>query len=423
MEYKKIKQSGYNLHIIKTDRFKTVQIRANFKRPINKDEITKRNFLNDLLINSTKNYPTIRDLEIETENLYNFGVSSNCYKSGNYSVMSLSCVFLNEKYTEKGMLNDSIKFFFEFIFNPNIENNKFDKSSFEYTKECLKTYIESIKDNPGPYSIQRLRDEMDKDNPMSYHSSGYIDDLDKITYENLYEYYLDVLKNDVVDIFVIGNVLEDEIIKIFNKYVLFDRKQPKYKISHMITKCNDRKDINEIKDESSFNQSKLCVGLNVSDMDDYERKYTLNALSFILGGSGDSKLFKKLREENSLCYYASCSPYPLAGDMLITSGIEGSNYEKAVSLIKECIEDIQNGGISKEDVEQEISVFINGCLEIYDSPASIINTYLAHEYLGNDLIDEKIEKAKEMTAEKIIALSKKIKIDTIYLLEGGDNNE
>lgn len=423
MEYKKIKQNGYNLHIIKTDRFKTVQIRANFKRPIKKDEITKRNFLNDLLINSTKNYPTIRDLEIETENLYNFGVSSNCYKSGNYNVMSLSCVFLNEKYTEKGMLNDSIKFFFEFIFNPNVKNNSFDESSFDYTKECLKTYIESIKDNPGPYSIQKLRDEMDKDNPMSYHSSGYIDDLDKITCENLYEYYLDVLKNDVIDIFVIGDILEDEIIEIFNKYVLLDRKQAEYEISHIITKNSDRNDINELKDRSSFNQSKLCVGINISDMNEYERKYTLNALSFILGGSGDSKLFKKLREENSLCYYVSCSPFPLAGDMLITSGIEGSEYEKAVSLIKECIEDIQNGGVSDEDVEQEISVFINGCLEIYDSPASIINTYLAHEYLGNDLIDEKIEKAKQMTAQKIIDLSKKIKIDTIYLLEGGDNNE
>ena len=155
-------------------------------------------------------------------------------------------------------------------------------------------------------------------------------------------------------------------------------------------------------------------------MDDYERKYTLNALSFILGGSGDSKLFKKLREENSLCYYISCSPSMLSSDMIITSGIDSKDYEKAVSLIKECIEDIQNGGISKEDVEQEISVFINGCLEIYDSPASIINNYLSHEYLGNDLIDEKIKRAKEMTPEKIVELSKKIKIDTIYLLKGGD---
>ena len=30
-------------------------------------------FLNDILINTTKKYPTIRDIEIKTEDLYNFG--------------------------------------------------------------------------------------------------------------------------------------------------------------------------------------------------------------------------------------------------------------------------------------------------------------------------------------------------------------
>ncbi len=423
MLYKRLEQNGYNLHVIKTDRFKNVQMRINFKRPIKKEEVTIHNFLNDILINSTKKYPTIRDIEIKTEDLYNFGVSSNCYKSGNYSIMSLSCIFLNEKYTEEGMLKDSIDFFFEFIFNPNIENKKFSETPFNYTKECLKTCIESIKDDPGRYSIIRLREEMDKDNPMSYRSDGYLSDLDKITVENLYTYYLDVLKNDVVDIFVIGDVEVDDIKNLFNEFVKLDRKQPVYLTSHIIESNNDRFSLNEIKESDTFNQSKLSIGIKISDMDEYERKYTLAALAFILGGSGDSKLFKKLREENSLCYYVSCSPFALAGDMIITSGIEKEQYEKAVSLIKECIEEIQNGGVTEDDVAQEISVYTNGCLEIYDSPASIINTYLAHEYLGNDLIEDKIEKAKEMTAEKIIALSKKIKLDTIYLLEGDGTDE
>lgn len=423
MLYNKIKKGSYNLHVIKTDRFKTVQIRINFKRPIKKEEITIRNFLNDILINSSKKYPTIRDIEIKTEDLYNLGISSNSYISGNYSVISLSSVFLNEKYTEKGMLKDSIEFFFEFIFNPNVKNEKFIEDSFKYTKESLKNAIESIKDDPGRYSFLRFREEMDKGSPLSYCSLGYLSDLDKITMSNLYSYYLDVLKNDVVDIFIIGNIENDEIIKLCDKYVLLDREEPIYSIGHIIENSNDRKEINEIKECSSFNQSKLCVGLKVLDLDDYERKYTLGALSFILGGSGDSKLFKKVREENSFCYYISCSPSILASDMVIVSGIEGNNYDNVITLIKECILDIQNGKVSKEDIEQEISVYINGCLEIYDSQASIINTYLAHEYFGNDLIEDKIENARKMTSDKVINLCKKIKIDTIYLLEGCGNDE
>ena len=423
MQYNKIEQRGYNLHVIQTDQFKNVQIRFNLKRPIKKSEITIRNVLNDILINTTKKYPTIRDIEIKTEDLYNFGANANCYKSGNYSVISFSCNFLNEKYTEKGMLEQSISFFLDLIFDPNVENNAFATTPFLYTKECLKNDIDSIKDEPRRYSLIRLREEMNPDSPISYRESGYVEDLDKITEENLYAYYQDVLQNDVIDIFVLGNVEVEEIQKIIEKYMPMNREQPKYDISHCVINDKIRDDIHEVTETENFNQSKLSVGIKVYDMDDYEKKYTLNALSFILGGSGDSKLFKTLREENSLCYYVSCSPSMLSSDMIITSGIDSSDYEKAVDLIKKCIEDIQNGNVTKEDVEQEISVYTNSCLEIYDSPASIINNYLSHEYLENDLIDEKIKKAKQMTPEKIINLAKKIKIDTIYLLKGGNADE
>lgn len=423
MEYNKIKKEGYNLHVIKTDRFKNVQMRLNFKRPIKREEITIRNILNDILINTTKKYPTIRDIEIMTEELYNFGANSNSYKSGNYSVMSLSCTFLDEKYTEAGMLDKSIQFFLDFIFDPNVSDDKFDSDAFNYTVECLKNDILSIKDNPGPYSVLRLREEMNGDSPISYRSIGYMDDLEKINESNLYEYYKDILDNDIIDIFVIGNVDGDVIQGIIEKYIPIKRTQPIYELEHCVLNDEIRSDIKELSECENINQSKLAVGIKVYDMDDYEKKYTLNALSYILGGSGDSKLFKKMREENSLCYYVSCSPSMLSSDMIITSGIDKDSYDKSIELIKETILDIQNGNVTDEEVANEISVYVNSCLEIYDSPSSIINNYLSHEYLGNDLIDDKINMAKMMTKDKIIELSKKIKIDTVYLLRGGDNNE
>lgn len=423
VEYKKIEKKGYNLHIIKTDRFKKIDIRINFKRPIVKEEITIRNFLNDILINTSKKYPTIRDIEIKTEDLYNFGATSNCYKSGNYSVMSFACNFLNEKYTEKGMLEQSISFLLDLIFDPNIENNKFATEPFIYTKESLKNAIESVKDNPRAYSLIRLREEMDADSPSSYRNFGYIEDLNCITEDNLYTYYKDMLKKDVIDIFVLGNVEVEEVEKIFEKYIPIKRNQPKYTLDHCITCENNRSEIKEVIETENINQSKLSIGIKVYNMDDYEKKYTLNALTFILGGSGDSKLFKSLREENSLCYYVSCSPSMISSDMIVTSGIDGNDYEKAVTLIKECIKDIQNGNVTEEEVAEEINTYVNSCLEIYDSPSSLISNYLSHEYLGNDLIDEKLNKAKEMTPEKIVNLAKKIKIDTIYLLKGGNDCE
>ena len=56
MKYKKISTYSYNLHIIKTDRFKTTTVQVNFKRKLKKEEITYRNMIVNMLCESTSNY-------------------------------------------------------------------------------------------------------------------------------------------------------------------------------------------------------------------------------------------------------------------------------------------------------------------------------------------------------------------------------
>ena len=79
MKYKKISTYSYNLHIIKTDKFKTVTVKMNFKRELDKKEISYRNMLINMLCESTAKYPTKRLMNIATEELYEL-----CYRGMNY---------------------------------------------------------------------------------------------------------------------------------------------------------------------------------------------------------------------------------------------------------------------------------------------------------------------------------------------------
>lgn len=45
---------AYNLHVIKTNQFKTVNMRIMFKRKTRKEEINFRNFLSAILLETTK---------------------------------------------------------------------------------------------------------------------------------------------------------------------------------------------------------------------------------------------------------------------------------------------------------------------------------------------------------------------------------
>ena len=101
MEYFDIDMNAYNLHIIKTNKFKTITVDVCFRRKIKKEEITIRNLLKEMMIDSNSVYPDENSLVIETENLYDLKLLASNFRVGNYTIMSFRSRFLNEKYTEK----------------------------------------------------------------------------------------------------------------------------------------------------------------------------------------------------------------------------------------------------------------------------------------------------------------------------------
>lgn len=56
-----------------------------------------------------------------------------------------------------------------------------------------------------------MLEEMDSSSPLSYRAAGYLEDLEQITPTILYDYYKNMIEQDIMDIFVIGNIDFKEI--------------------------------------------------------------------------------------------------------------------------------------------------------------------------------------------------------------------
>lgn len=416
MKYEKIEKSNYNLYIIRSQKFKTIKVKLLYKRPIKKEEITIRNFLNDILINSSEEYKTSREIEMQTQELYDFGIGSQSFKSGNYHVISYNANFLNEKYTEPGMINKSLEFMLSLIYKPNVKNNKFDNTYFKIIKRAIEESIDSEKDNPDRYSVLKL-DEMLDSKTLSYKAVGYKDDLKKITPSNLYDYYKSVLENDRLDIFIVGDI-KDNIVEIFDEYIP-KRPNKKYEIKHYLD--IDKLKYKEKSEKQNISQSKLALGYKTENLSFFELHYVLMIYALILGGSPDSKLFKNVREKNSLCYYINASANTISKTLYITAGINKKNYDKTVKLIKEQVSEMNN--VTEAELNKAKKSFINGCREIFDGEGSIINAFISKEYLNTDLPKERIKKINKVTINDIKKLNKKINLDSIFFLEGTLKNE
>lgn len=421
MEYKKIKLGSYNLHLIKTDRFRKINIRVTFQDIIKKEDITKMNCLLDLLVYSTKNYPTSRDLGLKLQDLY--GASLNTFSSrfGKYFIHHFDLSFLNEKYTESGMVEESVKLLKEVIFNPNVKNKMFDETSFKIIKDYNEVIIKSIKENPAKYGIIRMLETMNVNAPYSYRLFGYLEDLEKIDEKNLYEAYNALLNNSNIDIYVIGDIDFVYFEKLIRDNFNF-RTLKKSKEDIFITHDKFRRRVLVVKEIEELKQSKLSIGLKISKLTPFEYKYVSTIYNSILGNSGDSKLFKIVREENSLCYSIRSSINRTDSLLIINAGITKDNFKKTVALIKKVIKDLSHGRFTEEDIDKVKNEYISFLDNIYDSPKSILGMYHVTNLIGLDDIETRREKIKEVSKEDIIKFSKKVHLDTIFLLEGVDED-
>ena len=411
---------SYNLHFIKTDIFKTITMKVIFHTPIIKEDITKRNILSDILLQSTKEYKTRRDLTIKSEDLYAADIYTSNQRVGNYIMTSFILQTLNDKYTEENNFEESIKFLHEIIFNPDVEEEKFKEDKLKLVKSNATLALNSIKEDATNYSLIRMSEAYDKTSPISYRMTGYLEDLDKITEENLYEYYERMLDNDYVDIFILGDINEKELLPIIKKYFKF-KKVKKRKASYYLPNKKPRKRRLFAKETTKNSQSKLAIACPITKMTDYEKNYSLLLANIILGGTGDSKLFKEVREENSLCYTIRSNYNRLDNLMVINAGIDNVNFDKAVELITKNIQDMKKGKFTDSDINVAKEFYKTSAESLMESPSRIINEVLTEEILGVEPLSERVRKIEKVTKKDIMRACKKINMDTVFLLEGGNN--
>ncbi len=420
MKTKEIDLKYAKLHLIKTKDFRSINIKVLLKDEIRKEDITKRNFLAEYLILTTKKYKTRQELSLKIQELYSLFLSAYNTRIGNYLITKFNLSMLDPKYTESCMLNDSIDLLSEVIFNPNQKNGKFDSNSFNIVKRGILNEIKTLKENPKDYANIKMFENMDKNAPYSYNGYGYLEDLEKIDEKNLYEYYKDFIKTASVDIYVIGNFDEKEMIRIIKEKLNFKTLKKEKKDIYVKNNINKEKTIIE---KDNFNQSKLAIGCKLKDLTDFERKYVINMYNMILGGGFNSKFMQEIREKNSLAYYINSSILKADNILLIQSGISANNFKKVISSIKKIMKEMEHGNIKESELENSKTEYLSLLDEINDSIDSILENKIATSLLNLDEFSVRKEKMKEVTIKDISNLAKKVHIDTIYLLEDGGNNE
>ena len=417
MKYTKKDLGSFNLHLIHTDKLKTTTIRVVFHTPIKKEEITRRNILSQILILSSEKYNSRRNMTIKAEELYAASLSTDTLRFGNYIITSFNLKVLNDSYTEKGNLEKSIEFLSDIIYHPDIENNAFKSDKLDIVKYDMVVNLNSLKEDAGSYSLMRMAEAYDKDSPISYRMTGYLEDLEKTNEQNLYESYAKMIDNDYVDICVVGQYDNKEMLTLIKKYFKF-KKVKKEKANYFLEPKKPRKRRLFAKETIENAQSKLAIACQINKLTPYERDYSLTLANVILGSGTDSKLFKEVREKNSLCYSIHSMAMKADNLLIIRAGIDKNNFLKTVAIITEKLNDMKKGHFTDEDIQIAKEIYNTAMDELEESDNRMIGEVLSEEVLGLDPLEERIKKMNKVRKQDIVKVCKKINMDTVFLLEG-----
>lgn len=406
-----------NVHFIQTEKFKTIYFVMKIKSFLDKDTITKRALLPYLLRQGTKTYPSEIELQNKLDDLYGATLSLDGAKKGDYHIISVRLEIANDKYIkgEESLINDSLNLLHEIIYEPKTVNNGFDPKIFNREKQTLKNSIESVIDDKMRFANMRLIDEMCKDERYSVRVHGYLEQLEKLNEQSMFEYYQKLLQEDEIDLYIVGDFSKEEMEKVVSKHFHLEKKSQlkPYEMEPVKVIKQPR----EVIERQHINQAKLHLGYRTNCTIEDEEYFSLQVFNGLLGGFPSSKLFLNVREKHSLAYYAASRIESLKGLLLVFSGIDAKDYHKAKDIIHEQLLSIQTGDFTEENLSETKEQLINNILETMDHPDGIIEMFYQQQFTKNNLNqNELINKLKKVTREDVINIAKKIQLDTIYLL-------
>ena len=284
---KEIKQ-GIKLHCIDTNKFKTNLMSVIITIPLNREKITFDTIIPAVLKRGTKELKSQEEISKKLENMYGASFDCGIEKIGDNHVIKFYLESLNDNFIPENNLQniskDSIDLLLDIIFNPFIENNKFKEEYVESEKGNIKLLIESKIDNKDQYALNRCIEEMYKNKPYGLYKYGYVEDLDKINSQNLYNYYLELINTSKIDIFVSGELNIKEIIdnvKNNENIKKLKERKPDYIINNEQTEKKEQIQEKEIQDKMDITQGKLVIGLDV-ELNENNSKFPISLYNVIL---------------------------------------------------------------------------------------------------------------------------------------------
>lgn len=413
---------GIRFCSVKTDKFKTCRVNISLAMPLDKNA-SARAILPFMFSRRCAKYPDYTSLNRVLDELYGAAVSAGVLKRGEAQVISFSMSAIDDRFALDGdkVALECTKLLADMIFDPLTEGESFPEDIIEQEKRLLVEAIENEQNDKRRYAMLRCEQLMFADEAYGVNRFGSVEDVKALTPDVVYAAWRDVLQKATVQITMVSSMDPQPIVDLIREKFSEIERHP-VEIKTLFVSGLPKPEY--ISESMPLKQGKLVMGFRTGMRSEDDMMPAMKVAVDIFGGGTYSKLFSVVREKMSLCYYCSAALFNSKGIVMVQSGIEDTNEEKAKNEIINQLRLTAEGKFTDEDFSSSIKSLTDSILGNSDTPEEITAWY-ASQILRNEL------KAPETYAKEIgnvdraevVRAAKTIMLDTIFMLKSSGEAE
>ena len=261
---------------------------------------------------------------------------------------------------------------FGVVFDPYLVDGAFDPEAVRIEKETLDRRLQAEFNNKRLYCVRQARRRFYGDSPAGIELGGYRADLPAVTPQTLKAEYDRILRTAAIDVMVQGADAANVAERLLCALEKVPRAPQLFAGAMAMPAAEPRHYREEI---PGLTQAKLCMLFTTGTPEDLPSINLLRMAMSVFGGSTTSRLFRNVREKQSLCYYCGATALRATGVMMVDSGVEpGREAEAEAAILKE-LDDLRRGPITGEEMENSRRSLLSGLDALGDSLSGIESWY------------------------------------------------
>lgn len=399
---------------IQNDRFSTTHISVNLYLPLRKETLAVNALLPYVLSSCSADYPDFSALNRRLSELYGADVGGIADKLGDTQVLRFFSFSVNDELIpgDTKVVAEACDLLLSMLFAPSVREERFLDADVERERRLTLEKIEGMINEKRSYAINRTLFEMYRGEAFGELKTGSAEDVSAVTGASLYRAWRQVLAEAEVRVQVIGKEIPD---RLFERLAERFADHPCTGVTrrHTVPKATS-KTVQRMEELMDVTQGKLVLGFTTPFVGSERETAFLAVFADLFGGGPYSKLFTNVREKMSLCYYCAARANRTKGYLLVDSGVEPHNAEKAEAEILNQLKELRLGHFTEEELSASIRSIRDSLLCLNDSQSALDSWYSMRPDEKPISPEEFIGLIEKVSAEDIIRAAGLYQLDTVY---------